>query len=203
MMPPTRPDDTVPSDASFDEMPTPGSDLSPTDDRVQQDKIDDNTNKETDDVDDDNDADDMRVASQFVSFFLANNEYALPIRQIREINRVGEMTRVPNAPRHVLGVFNLRGRIVPIVALKRRLYLGDTDLRSRESRIVVVGSEDSKIIGLLVDRVAEVIQLGDDAFSSMPPEAVRSGDNLTLAVGRSGGRMFVVLDLHTLMGTPV
>jgi purine-binding chemotaxis protein CheW len=136
--------------------------------------------------------------AQYVTFFLEKEEYALPIGQVQEINRVGEITRVPNAPDHVLGVINLRGKIVPVIELKKRLKLGRAEI-TKESRIVVVEA-GLKILGLMVDRVAQVLQLTDDMIEETPEEVVERGENYVKCVGKIDGRMVILLDLPKIIG---
>jgi purine-binding chemotaxis protein CheW len=130
---------------------------------------------------------------KFVTFFLDREEYGLPIGQVQEINRVGDITRVPNAPDHVIGVINLRGKIVPVIELKRRLRLGESNM-SKESRIVVV-EHGPKILGLLVDRVAQVLNLPAAQIEPPPEEIGQSGRNYIQGMGKLEDRMLILLDL--------
>jgi chemotaxis signal transduction protein len=84
---------------------------------------------------------------QLISFFLDNAEYALPITQVQEINRLSEITQIPSAPFHILGVINLRGQIVPVMELKRRLNIGEVN-RGDDARIIVV-EVGTKTMGLM------------------------------------------------------
>jgi purine-binding chemotaxis protein CheW len=135
--------------------------------------------------------------AQYVTFFLEKEEYALPIGQVQEINRVGEITRVPNAPDHVMGVINLRGKIVPVIELKKRLKLGKTEI-TRESRVVVVEA-GPKILGLMVDRVAQVLHLTEDMIEQTPEEIAGPKENYVKSVGKIDGRMVILLDLPKIV----
>ena len=104
------------------------------------------------------------VFETWVEFRLANELYALPVEQVREILRVREVTPVPNPPFPVVGVINLRGRVVPLLDLRARLSL-PTAPPDAASRVVLVESEQRRI-GLLVDSVERVAQL---AQSTMRP----------------------------------
>lgn len=90
---------------------------------------------------------------QLVVFHLGGAEYAVTIDQVQEIINVAEITRVPRAPFYVLGVFNLRGKILPAIDLKQRLSLGVTSV-AEASRLVVV-KVGEHVVGLLVDGVSE------------------------------------------------
>jgi purine-binding chemotaxis protein CheW len=139
----------------------------------------------------------MDVSTKFVTFFLGVEEYALPIVQVQEINRVAEITRVPNCPDHVRGVVNLRGRILPVIELKRRLNLGETTV-TRESRIVVV-EHGTKVLGLMVDRVAQVLNIYSEQMDEVPEEVVQVQRNFIKAVGKIEGRMIILLDLDGIV----
>jgi len=138
---------------------------------------------------------------KYVTFFLEEEEYALPISQVQEIKRVGDITRVPNAPEHVRGVMNLRGRIVPVIELKKRLSLGEAMIDS-ESRIVVV-EQGRKVLGLMVDRVAQVLNMAAGQIEDAPEEVVQIQENYIKGVGKMDERMIILLDLEQIVGKQV
>jgi len=94
---------------------------------------------------------------QIVVFSLSALELGLPIHQVREIIRVSEVTMMPKAPKFLEGIINLRGRIIPVLDLRKRFDMPLAD-RTEESRILVVELAD-QILGLLADRVIGVIKL--------------------------------------------
>ena len=138
---------------------------------------------------------------KYVTFFLEEEEYALPISQVQEIKRVGDITRVPNAPEHVRGVMNLRGRIVPVIELKKRLSLGEAMI-DQESRIVVV-EQGRKVLGLMVDRVARVLNMSTGQIEDAPEEVVQIQENYIRGVGKMDERMVILLDLEQIIGKQV
>lgn len=137
------------------------------------------------------------VLEKFVTFFLGNEEYGLPISQVQEINRVGEVTRVPNSPEHVRGVMNLRGKIVPVIELKSRLRLGETEV-DKQSRIVVV-EHGPKVIGLMVDSVSQVLNMSSEHIENAPEEVVKVDENYIKGVGKIDDRMVILLDLGQII----
>jgi purine-binding chemotaxis protein CheW len=138
---------------------------------------------------------------KYVTFFLEEEEYALPISQVQEIKRIVEITRVPNAPEHVRGVMNLRGRIVPVIELKKRLSLGEAMI-DNESRIVVV-EQGIKVLGLMVDRVAQVLNMAAGQIEDAPEEVVQIQENYIKGVGKMDERMIILLDLEQIVGKQV
>ena len=129
-----------------------------------------------------------------VTFALAGEEFGIPVTQVREVIRVGEITRVPQAPPHVRGVTNLRGRILPVVDLRSRLALEPAAPTPR-SRIVVVEVAD-RVLGLLVDAVLQVAKVPLESVAP-PPEEVRTADSEYLrGVARWNGRLIILLELE-------
>jgi purine-binding chemotaxis protein CheW len=135
---------------------------------------------------------------KYVSFALEREEYALPISQIQEINRVIDITRVPNSPDHILGVINLRGRIIPVLDLKHRLRIGDTNI-GKSSRIVVV-ENGPKLLGLLVDGVSQVLDILSSQIEAAPEEVVPIDGNYIKGVGKLDNRMIIILELEKIIG---
>src|SRR3954471_8425880 len=108
---------------------------------------------------------------QLVTFGLDREEFGIPIGQVREVIRVSEITRVPQARQHVRGVTNLRGRVLAVVEIRTRLGLSVAEITPR-SRIVVVGVHE-RILGILVDSVSHVLKV-PAATVVAPPEEVLS-----------------------------
>jgi purine-binding chemotaxis protein CheW len=130
---------------------------------------------------------------QFVTFFLRDDEYALPILQCREIVRVPPVTRIPEAPGHVTGVVNLRGRVVPAVDTRARLAMESAPLTGR-SRLILV-EVAGRPFALIVDRVARVLKV---AVTDIQPAG---GDSPTGSVGvaRVGESVIRLLDVEKIL----
>ena len=99
--------------------------------------------------------DDIR---RLLSFELAGAPYAVPVERVREIVRMGPVTPIPRTPEDVRGVISLRGEMIELIDLGRRLGLGSIE-PSRRSRIIVIKTGDGEVVGLLVDAVREVMRL--------------------------------------------
>jgi len=145
-------------------------------------------------------ADDAKAGDSLhlVGFFLNKEEYALDISQVQEIIRTGGWTRVPNAPGHIKGVINLRGRIIPVVDPKVRMGLGESGL-TKNSRIMVVEAA-GRIIGILVDGVSQVLRLPQDVVEPPPDEVTDVDKGFIKGVGKLGGRLIILLDLTRVVG---
>jgi purine-binding chemotaxis protein CheW len=137
---------------------------------------------------------------QLVSFWLGEEEFALGIQFVREIIRVAAVTRIPEAPEHVKGVSNLRGRIIPIVDLRSRL--GMTVLEpTKESRVIVVEAYQ-KMIGLLVDRVTQIIKVVESALAAPPEEVKPPLSNYLSFVVQLEDRLLLLLDAEKALLLP-
>ena len=134
------------------------------------------------------------VFETWVEFALAGEPFALPVSEVREILRVRDVTPVPHPPFPVVGVINLRGRVVPLLDLRARLGLTATP-PDDASRIVLVESQQRRI-GLLVDAVERVAQLAQSAMQAAPEED-RADEIRGLHV--SEGRQTRLLDLTAIL----
>ena len=134
------------------------------------------------------------VELHLVTFHLGAEEFGIPIETVREVVRVGDITRVPQAPPHVKGITNLRGRIVPIVSIKTRMGLPDTPLTAR-SRCVLV-EVHGRLLGLLVDAVSSVVKVPSAAVVPPPEEIVTAATDYITGVARMGSRLIILLQLE-------
>lgn len=135
--------------------------------------------------------------AQLVVFHLNGAEYAVTIDQVQEIINVTGITRVPRAPAFILGVFNLRGKILPAIDLKQRLSLGVTAVEEA-SRLVVVKVADH-VVGLLVDGVSETTVV---ERANIEPASVMMGSvsqDLVEGIVKIGDRLLTWLDLHRVV----
>lgn len=134
---------------------------------------------------------------KLVGFFVGQEEYAVDILKIREIKSMMEVTNVPKAPSFVEGVINLRGDIVPIINLRRKLALPEAE-PSEESKIIVVEFE-SRLVGMVVDEVSEVIEISEDKVSPPPPIIGGVEAEFLKGVGKLGDRLLILLDLDKIL----
>ena len=100
---------------------------------------------------------------QLLSFELAGAPYAVPVERVREIVRMRPVTPVPRMPDEVRGVISLRGEMIELIDLRRRLSLGSIE-PDRRTRIIVIKADDDEVVGLLVDAVREVLRVPDEAI---------------------------------------
>ena len=134
---------------------------------------------------------------QLVSFNIGSEEYGVDILKVQEINRMVEITKVPQAPRYVEGVINLRGKVIPIVDLRKRFDL-DIKEYDKNTRIVVVDINGT-ILGMVVDSVSEVLRLPSSTIE--PPPEIVTGINAEYikGVAKLEDRLLIFLDLSKVI----
>jgi purine-binding chemotaxis protein CheW len=135
-----------------------------------------------------------------VAFALDREEFGIPIAQVREVIRVSDITRVPQARKHVRGVTNLRGRILAVVEIRTRMGLTPAEITPR-SRVVVVGAHD-RTLGILVDAVSQVIKVPAKSVAPAPEEVLSSNADYITGVARWNSRLIILLDLEKLLLLP-
>jgi len=134
---------------------------------------------------------------QIVTFKLGNEEYAVDILEVQEINRMVEITSIPNAPSYVEGVINLRGKVIPVINLRKKFGLDSKEMDS-QSRIMVV--DIGSTVGLIVDSVSEVLRLSSDTIEPPPPMTAGNGSSEYIkGVGKLADRLLILLDIEKLL----
>ena len=134
---------------------------------------------------------------QLVTFEVGQEEYAVDILAVQEINRMLQITRVPQSPPDVEGVINLRGRIIPVIDLRKRFGLEADGQRSADSRIIVV-EVGGRVIGFIVDRVHEVLRISSSIVDPTPTMATGTDAEYIQGVGKLDDRLLILLDLDKL-----
>jgi purine-binding chemotaxis protein CheW len=135
---------------------------------------------------------------QLVSFNIGDEEFGVDILHVQEINRMLEVTRVPNAPEYVDGVINLRGRVIPIIDLRQRFGMQRRE-HDKNTRIIVV-ELSGRVVGFVVDAVREVLRI-PRSVTEPPPNLVGVGrEEYITAVGKLDDRLLILLDLEKVLG---
>ncbi|WP_213975281.1 chemotaxis protein CheW [Tepidanaerobacter acetatoxydans] len=134
---------------------------------------------------------------QFVEFKLGDEDYGIDILQVKTIERMMPITRVPKAPQFVEGVINLRGEIVPVIDLKKRFDLPLSE--TTDSTRIVIVSIDDITVGMIVDSATEVIQLSQDDIEPAPSITGSIDANYLDGVGKIDGRLLILLNVAKLL----
>jgi|SRR5271165_593475 len=133
---------------------------------------------------------------QLVGFRVGDEDFGIDILRVHEIIRVQQLTRVPHSPQPVDGVMNLRGRIIPVIALRKRFGLDPAPLGA-ETRIMVAEIRGS-VIGFIVDSVSEVLRIPAESMQA-PPRLTQVEKPYVSGVGKLNDRLVLVLDADRLI----
>ncbi len=134
---------------------------------------------------------------QVVGFRIGHETFALPIAAVHEIVRPPEITAVPHAAEYVEGVINLRGRILPVIDLRRRF--GETRIENTPKNRILVVDSDGRLVGLMVDAASEVLKLAP-AQIEPPPEVLGEGEtSYVTGVAKHQGRLIILVDLKKIL----
>lgn len=142
---------------------------------------------------------------EWLSFKLAELDYAVDILRVREIRTWEQSTRVPFAPNYVVGLINLRGAIVPIVDLRSRLNLPSKEYDD-ETVILIVDvefEEGTKTIGAVVDAIAEVVQINDSDNQLSAEFDLSISKEFVTGIAEFQGNMLILLNLDTLLALDI
>lgn len=142
----------------------------------------------------------MQKDCQLVGFRIGEETYGVQIGSVREIVRVPEITMVPNAPEMIEGVINLRGKIIPVMDLRKRFGSAVTP-SDKKNRILVVELEN-RLLGLIVSSASEVLKIPPSEIE--PPGAVfaEGESSYVTGVGKLKGRLVILLDIARLLRQP-
>jgi purine-binding chemotaxis protein CheW len=144
---------------------------------------------------------DTATRGQFLTFTLDGEAYGVDILAVQEIKGGAAVTPVPNTPRHVRGVMNLRGAIVPVVDL--RLRLGMAPAEEDQAAVIVVVRVGTHPCGLAVDSVSDVLDLAPEAIEPPPAAAARAGGGTVRGIAKAEDRLVVLLDVERLIADDV
>jgi len=135
---------------------------------------------------------------QVIGFCLGEEEFGVDIFGVKEIIRMPIMTRVPNAPEFVVGVVNMRGRVIPIIDLCIRFGLPKTEMEHSERKIIVVEYE-SKTVGLIVDAVNEVTNINTSMTETPPPMVSGIKSDYITAIAKLETKLLILLEISKIL----
>jgi purine-binding chemotaxis protein CheW len=136
--------------------------------------------------------------TEYLTFLLGTDMYAVPIGVIAEILKPPPITEVPRAARQILGVMSVRGRLVTVVDLRRRFNLAETPLGPKSRILLVASPSENDPVGLVVDEVVQVYRLAD---SEIEQASVLGGEQPPhiAGIGRPAGAILILLDLKPIL----
>jgi purine-binding chemotaxis protein CheW len=139
----------------------------------------------------------MNREMHIVGFKVGRETYGVPITALREIVRVPEITAVPDAPDYVEGVINLRGKIVSVLDLRKRL--GEVAVAPGKRNRILVVEHRGRLCGLIVDSASDVLKIPTADIDPSPTDFVEGGLNCVTGLGKYQGRLIVLLDIDKVL----
>lgn len=137
------------------------------------------------------------IENKYVIFKLGKEYYGISIDNVLSIEKIGETTRIPNAPEYINGVINLRGEVIPIVNLRSKLGM-DGDELDKNSRIVVVTANEI-VAGLIVDSSSEVLEIDNKNIDKPPSTDNNQFIEYINGIGKTSDRLIILLDLVKIL----
>ncbi len=138
----------------------------------------------------------MEKEIQVVGFRIGSETFGVRISNVREIVRVPEITSVPNAPDYLEGVINLRGKIIPVMDLRKRF--GQAEVQPDKKNRILVVDLDGKLVGLIVNAASEVLKIPPSEIET-PGSMLQEGEaGFVTGVGKLNGRLIILIDLNKL-----
>ncbi len=137
-------------------------------------------------------------ARQFLTFRLAEQEYGVPILRVQELRGYSAVTPIPNAPAHVRGVMNLRGAVMPVIDLRTRLGLESAP--PTKFTVIVVVNVASKVVGLIVDAVNDVLDFDERSLEPTPSLGAGVNTGFLTGMAKQGERLIALLDIERVFG---
>ncbi|MDR7857309.1 chemotaxis protein CheW [Tissierella sp.] len=136
--------------------------------------------------------------NQYVVFKLGKGEFGIDIMNVKEISPYEESISLPSTPNFIEGVINYRGNVIPIINLKKRLLLGESEI-TKDTRIIVINL-DNKEIGFIVDEASQTVRLNDDQIDEAPTFIAGVDKKYITGVGKlDEKRLLILIDLKKIL----
>ena len=137
------------------------------------------------------------IEKQYVVFMLGKEEYGIDIMNVREIVPHQDSIKIPNAPNFISGIINYRGTVIPIIDLKKRFNLTDSQVDGN-TRIIVINL-DEKQIGFIVDEASQTVRLQDKEIDPTPDIVAGVDRKYITGVGKLESRLIILIDLEKVL----
>ena len=137
-------------------------------------------------------------AAEYLTFALGSEEYGVDILKVQEIRGYDTVTRLPDAPDYIKGVINLRGTIVPVIDMRVKFRL---EAKVDALTVMIVLNVADRVVGMVVDSVSDVVQLGGEQIRAMPEVGTGIDRRFLTGIGALDERMLILLDIEGLMSS--
>jgi purine-binding chemotaxis protein CheW len=136
---------------------------------------------------------------RYLTFVLEKQQYAVPIMAVREINQLIEITPVPRTPAFILGVINLRGKIIPVADLRAKFGMTKS-VFDRQTCIVVIET-DAGHVGMVVDKVDDVVELQSTHIEPPPQLGSKTEMEFLMGIAKFQERVLILIDIHSALSS--
>ncbi|MBP5462424.1 MAG: chemotaxis protein CheW [Lachnospiraceae bacterium] len=137
--------------------------------------------------------------TQYIVINIGDEQYGIDIKYVENIVRMQSITRVPNVQEYFRGVINLRGEVVPVMSLRRKLELEDDEI-TNNTRIIIIKLEANAPIGVIVDEVKEVVTLENSSVDAVSRSSKKDEISYINGIGKTGDTLISLLDLNMVIG---
>ena len=138
------------------------------------------------------------VMQQYIVVRIGSEQYGIGIASVDNIIRMQKITRVPTAQYYFKGVINVRGEIIPVMSIHRRMELEESEITDK-SRVVILRIEENGLLGIIVDEVSEVVTLTRDEIDPPNRDSRSTKDSFINGIGKNGGRLISLFDITTIV----
>ena len=138
-------------------------------------------------------------SDQFLTFTIQDEEYGIEILRVQEIKGFSKIRPIPNAPNYIKGVMNLRGTVVPVLDLRARF--GMMEAEYNQFSVIIVVSVGSKVVGLVVDAVSDVLNISKDQVEETPEIAGDIDTSFFHGMGKVGDKLILLLNIDKLVAS--
>lgn len=143
-----------------------------------------------------------KLQGKYLTFKLADEEYGLEILKVQEIIQMQTVTRVPRTPEYVRGVINLRGKVIPVIELRKKF--GFSSFKDTEKTCIIVvqiaaSAENLIVMGIIIDEVREVLDIKADNIEETPSFGASINTDFILGMGKMNGNVKILLDIDKVL----
>ena len=138
------------------------------------------------------------IKKQYIVVKIGSEQYGIDISYVDTIVRMQKITRVPKVQSYFKGIINLRGEIVPVMSVRKKMSLAD-DVFTNASRIIILKLEQQGSLGIIVDEVKEVVTLGNDQIDKAAYNAKDDNNNLINGIGKNGDELISLFDINSII----
>jgi len=143
----------------------------------------------------------LQLAGKYLTFRLANEEYGLEILKVQEIIQMQTVTKVPRTPDYVRGVINLRGKVIPVIDLRKKFGIASVEDTEKTCIIVVqiVHGDGKVVMGIIIDEVKEVLDIKAENIEETPSFGATIDTQFIMGMGKIGSSVKILLDIDRIM----